>query len=499
MEQNNARGTKNLGLMKAIYVGVNPPLNTKILWYNDNTEPYTTGPPKVHYYYNVINSRWEPLYTNGSGNFGYMAYASDCEAGDFSLVFDENLHTHWSLFISAVETQAVGLIPSLFENRWTKFCDENESNSGNFTYIGYAEDCDGTNFSTEKEYVVECEDCEYIDSAIKSEGNSSISISDIADGFEITFDNVRAGQSMIVDLTLNGQPLQQLTKYCIKAYKDNIAFPVALNMSNTKDGSFFVAPDSEEEEKFIDEADGNSIMFVWIPDTFSGAFSGTMQVKIGTEGCYINEGQICKKQRNCFAIITSEEPIENLTVDLFENKWNCICCSDNKNDDNSNLSKQLYVLDEYVKQDKAEQDQKIDQNTQKSNELEQADVDLEDRITNIINQMKLDYDEQISVLNTTISDLNTAISNQNSRLIELEKVTDQDVINKVTPTIENLIQTYDADTIQPAITNIDDNLNNFINSDYQTDKSKSLDDDANIIDSLDQLTLRVDDLENPPT
>lgn len=53
--------TKNLGLIKAIHVGINPPMNIKIIWYYDGTTPYTTGPAKVHYYYDVISSQWKPL------------------------------------------------------------------------------------------------------------------------------------------------------------------------------------------------------------------------------------------------------------------------------------------------------------------------------------------------------------------------------------------------------------------------------------------------------
>ena len=35
---NQIRGSKNLGLIKAIHKGINPPLNTAILWYDDNSK-----------------------------------------------------------------------------------------------------------------------------------------------------------------------------------------------------------------------------------------------------------------------------------------------------------------------------------------------------------------------------------------------------------------------------------------------------------------------------
>jgi hypothetical protein len=50
--------TKNLGLIKAIHVGVNPPINTKMIWYN------TTPGVNKHYYYDVIDLVWKIIGTN---------------------------------------------------------------------------------------------------------------------------------------------------------------------------------------------------------------------------------------------------------------------------------------------------------------------------------------------------------------------------------------------------------------------------------------------------
>lgn len=47
--------TKNLGLVRAIFVGVNPPSNIKILWYDDNLGQ------KLQKYYDVISATWKPL------------------------------------------------------------------------------------------------------------------------------------------------------------------------------------------------------------------------------------------------------------------------------------------------------------------------------------------------------------------------------------------------------------------------------------------------------
>lgn len=47
--------TKNLGLIKAIHKGVNPPLNIAMIWYNDNIGQ------KKHYVYDTVLAMWVPL------------------------------------------------------------------------------------------------------------------------------------------------------------------------------------------------------------------------------------------------------------------------------------------------------------------------------------------------------------------------------------------------------------------------------------------------------
>lgn len=53
--------TKNLGLIKAIHVGVNPPVNIKMLWYN------ITPNDNSHYYYDVKQLKWVKLIGLGTG------------------------------------------------------------------------------------------------------------------------------------------------------------------------------------------------------------------------------------------------------------------------------------------------------------------------------------------------------------------------------------------------------------------------------------------------
>lgn len=47
--------TKNLGLIRAIHVGINPPINIKMIWYNNA--------PSVnrHFYYDTVTLEWKPF------------------------------------------------------------------------------------------------------------------------------------------------------------------------------------------------------------------------------------------------------------------------------------------------------------------------------------------------------------------------------------------------------------------------------------------------------
>ena len=50
-------GVENLGWVKSIFEGLNPPSNTKMLWFNTNVGE------NRHYYYNQSISYWTPLNT----------------------------------------------------------------------------------------------------------------------------------------------------------------------------------------------------------------------------------------------------------------------------------------------------------------------------------------------------------------------------------------------------------------------------------------------------
>lgn len=64
-EVEGIRGGKNLGMVKAIHAGINPPLNKKIIWFDDNINV------KLHKRYDYQTSLWVPFTVGGNGASAY--------------------------------------------------------------------------------------------------------------------------------------------------------------------------------------------------------------------------------------------------------------------------------------------------------------------------------------------------------------------------------------------------------------------------------------------
>jgi hypothetical protein len=82
-------GTKNLGLVKAIWVGMTPPTNTSMIWYDTNIGVH------LHKYYNTSTSLWEAFTLNGANS---PLYRSDgniillYDSAQFEIDINGNLH-----------------------------------------------------------------------------------------------------------------------------------------------------------------------------------------------------------------------------------------------------------------------------------------------------------------------------------------------------------------------------------------------------------------------
>ena len=117
--------TKNLGLIKAIHVGVNPPVNIKMLWYN------ITPNDNSHYYYDVKQLKWIKLIGLGTGgninrissqanniikllNDGLFAQETITSIVDFSVSNDKILTLKYRAEDNNIQVKTVDL-KSLFQ------------------------------------------------------------------------------------------------------------------------------------------------------------------------------------------------------------------------------------------------------------------------------------------------------------------------------------------------------------------------------------------------
>ena len=327
-------GTKNLGLIKAIHVGVNPPLNTKILWYNDANTPYTTGPAKVHYYYDVILADWYPLCQNtnpsNGGNFTYIAFAEACSGEGFSLDFTADRHCYWAIITSNTEIDLVDLVPDLFSKKWTIYCrcDEN-GKTGNFTYLRFSDECGKGDYPIYEEpgYEVPCVDCSWGDSyKVNPLSNGSFSATDSPNGgLTVEVVNGLPGHQLIIDTQLNGADLINFINYVVEittVATYNGRFTV--HLGNPGDGENIIGPVTEQRtvHSNVDGVASGSQIIITLGN-FAGTMNTTFDVRLGQETCltYSGEGEVCKKCRCYWAIITSETEITDLSYANFEGMW----------------------------------------------------------------------------------------------------------------------------------------------------------------------------------
>lgn len=455
-------GTKNLGLIKAIHVGVNPPLNTKILWYNDATTPYTTGPAKVHYYYDVILADWYPLNgVDNTGTFTYIAFASNCNGDeDFSFDLNPAVHCYWAIISSPTEILGPALTPALFENRWTQFCrcsmPGEPQGEPIYTYIAFADDCEGTNFGLDPMYEVECTDCQWADSFNVASGSGAFQITPNLNGIQVDITNGVAGNEVFIDLTLNSLPLTDLLEYCVKV-DAGIQFvgEVLFHIGDEPNKLLLNGPVTEWKNTLI--ANGSQLVLK-IPDTFVGAMNATFQIEIGTkECCSYQEGDKCYCCRKYWGVVTSATPIAELTPEMYTNRWIAIggCDGGCSTDCNG-------LFDIHTQQIEALNQQLLDY-MQVTN---QRVSDLESVISGLQQSQQEccdDLQAQITALSQTLNDYinqnneNTGViietqAQQENRILGLEiTVTEEGLVPLITPTITAFGAQFKKDVQDPAI------------------------------------------------
>jgi hypothetical protein len=418
--ENEIRGTKNLGLIQAIYAGINPPLNTKIIWYDDNVGV------KLHKYYDVTISQWVPFGGNGTitinGHYVYIAFSSDCSGADFSFTFDVNTHTHTSILSSINPIPNNQLVPNLFKNKWIKFCGDEKG--GNYTYIAFADDCDGNNFGLEPTYIGDCGKCEIVDGYKPfTKPSDGLQYDLVVDGTtaNLSFSGI-SPKTIEIDLYLGGKKLLDGLQYCIKlkvpGYVKNKFY---IRLDGSEVGGYSFIPNGQDQEIKFKKINNGSKLYIEFYES-KKELRGELSFQIGTEACCEDKTK-CKKCRKCWAIITSDTPILELSAENFKDKWVCDCsCNDSgSNADILNLQQLIYNLAEIQVSDKEELLKLI-------NELYSLQKSLTEVVQNNYNSLSETINKNNQAIYSSIKNINKQI---NEILISLGLMQTQvDDINK---------------------------------------------------------------------
>lgn len=447
-------GTKNLGLIKAIHVGVNPPLNTKILWYNDATTPYTTGPAKVHYYYDVILADWYPLIGGGgAGTFTYIAFASNCDGDeDFSFTFNQGLHCYWAIISSVNEVLPPALLPGLFDGLWTQFCScsmpGEPGEGGNYTYIAFADDCEGDNFGLDPMYEVECTDCVLADSYNIASGSGAFMITPTVEGVTVDITNAAAGSEVFIDLTLNSLPLTDLIDYCVDITA-GLQFSGEVEIHLGDEPNKLVLNGPATDWKNLLQNNGSQLILK-IPDSFVGLVTTQFEIKIGTEECCsILEDGKCYCCREFWAIITTSTMLapEEVVPALFENRWIAIGSNCNNSCDCDGqfdvLSRQIEALNIQLQDYMQINDQRITDLeavvAAQGQELIDCKADLQDQI----NVLTIALNDYINLNNIALAAVVSVTDDHEIRISANESLlTTPGLAPLITPTIDASILAF---------------------------------------------------------
>lgn len=460
------RETRNFGLIKAIHVGVNPPLNIKMLWYDDNSGQ------KIHKYYEVSLSQWIPLGGNGTvtvnGTFAYMAYATDCSGENFSLTLGEN-STHWALVVSATEIAVGDLVPELFENKWTAFCGES-SGTGNFTYVRYADDCEGDNFGETPSYEVACEECSWLESSefsqIKIKGNWQLIST--PGGILVKFQDVTIGNFIQLGLLKDGSVIPNNSSQYILVEQndswtavDNPNQSLEFNTDINSVDNYLYTNSPNQSTGFVKIFNGSQIT-ISVPSTNDDRVSGEFVLKIGNTECE-NEPEYCLACRKYMGIIISDTEIENVTAELFSEVWvpigSCGCgCSGGSSAANSsieNLAVRIDNLSKSVSQGDQANKLLIDNLNSDYNNYKISQNSINDDLQEQITNNKNSVDNRLDTLTSNFDDQAQSLNDIDSRVSSIESTLDEaGIIAIIGSAINQKIADFDTNVVQPAIADL---------------------------------------------
>lgn len=310
------RETKNFGLIKAIHTGVNPPLNTKILWYDDNPGV------KIHKAYNVVSSAWEPFGGGATVNgiYTYIGYATDVQGANFKTVKDGN-STHWAVITS---TSAISTLTStLFAGRWAKF--DGVGSGGNFTYVGYADDDSGSNFSVEPKYEVACSICSWVDSFVERSKVGGFTFTPVTDGIQIDFTNLVFDDILELEVKRGAQSIPNLTDQyfeIVQAAAWSANGVLEVNTDANSIDNYVLNNEGGTSDTFIKRVSGSVVRIKVSPNGVSG-FSGSITLKVGSTECEPGYTQpaTCYEYRKYIGIKTQDTVASVVDASLFSDLW----------------------------------------------------------------------------------------------------------------------------------------------------------------------------------
>jgi hypothetical protein len=461
--------TKNLGLIKAIHVGVNPPLNTKILWFNDSNNPYTTGPAKVHYYYDVILADWKPLVSTSSssgGNFTYIAFATGCNGEEFNLTFIPEEHCYWAIINS---TESIpNLTPELFTGKWTKFCSCNSDSGGSYTYIAFSDNC-GENFSEELTYEAPCVECKLVDEFQPVITHPAFTSTINEDNVVVEITNATAGQNISFNIFNGVIPLTDLVVHFIEVVVSSINEPLRLGLGYPGEVIDIPAIPGTYKKKILTLG---SKLTLEIPSGVTNPVNAEIQVKVGNKECFdVNESGLCTKCRSHVGILISNTPINELTPELFENKWiplsssNCGCDSENSSQDLSNIQNQIEALNTIITDYISSNDSRVTNLENLVVSLQQQINNLENQLTSQINNVENNFVETTDTISEQIVVIGSQVNTNTSNITLLQQqLLESNLNSAIEPFIELKLSEYSVNVLAVELQSLENSLLSQINS-----------------------------------
>lgn len=208
--------------------------------------------------------------------------------------------------------------------------------AGNYTYVRYADE-DGDNFSEELYYEGKCDECRIAETYIEESSSSGISIGNVSGGkADIFFQYAEKGDYLDIKVKIGGEDIPNFEEVNILIIQDN---PITLT-DGTSDPDLMIRtnPYASEDIRYYKNSTPAETSFnvelvdstvrIYVPDYVDGKIKGVFRIQVGTAECESEDiGMPCMICRRYFGILVKDEPIQNVTKELFTDLWMRTGCS----------------------------------------------------------------------------------------------------------------------------------------------------------------------------